>query len=698
VTEFVIDYARALAKDCVAGANRNHLQVTQKESEMKSQRILTIIFTPLVLLLIAAVGLTYAQGLEPHIPYAPQAAAGTAFTYQGQLRLDGEPVDATCEMAFRLYDAESEGDRIGMPITCSVVISDGLFTQPLEFGGDAFSGDRRWLDIRVMCPDDSGFTVLGRQELTAAPYANYALSTGALNGQPVTNTAPTVGQVLEWNGASWGSAPDDDTVYTAGNQLELTNTTLNVLEGVGSDLDADLLDGLDGADYLEWSNLTNVPSGFSDDVDDVDDADTDPGNELNITLVLSDTTLELSDAGGTLSADLSSFQQRVSGICAIGSTVRVINPDGTVECQTDAPLNRSTPPATNTLTTLDSIGESAQYTSVTIGADGLPLISYYVDIDDSLIVAHCNDVACISATTTTIDSNGVVGWCPSVNIGADGLGVMSYYDVTGRDLRVAHCNNLTCTSSTIHTVDSVGNVGTHTSLAIGADGLALISYTDWSATALKVAHCDDLACTSATTTTLDNDGNLGWYTSLAIGADGLGLISYYDVTNGALKVAHCNDVACTSAVTSTLDSDGNVGRYTSLTIGADGLPLIAYYDVGNGALKVAHCGDSFCASATIATLENTDDVGQFASITIGADGLGLISYYDETNGALKVAHCSNVACTSATTTVLDSRGDVGRCTSITIGVDGLPLVSYTSDELRVAHCTNPFCVPYFRRR
>ena len=33
--------------------------------------------------------------------------------------------------------------------------------------------------------------------------------------------------------------------------------------------------------------------------------------------------------------------------------------------------------------------------------------------------------------------------------------------------------------------------------------------------------------------------------------------------------------------------------------------------------------------------------------------------------------------------------------------DGFPLVSYcddTSDDLRVAHCSNVFCVPYHRRR
>jgi hypothetical protein len=37
-------------------------------------------------------------------------------------------------------------------------------------------------------------------------------------------------------------------------------------------------------------------------------------------------------------------------------------------------------------------------------------------------------------------------------------------------------------------------------------------------------------------------------------------------------------------------------------------------------------------------------VGWHTSVTIGADGLGLVSYYDFTNGDLKVAHCENTFC------------------------------------------------------
>jgi hypothetical protein len=145
-----------------------------------------------------------------------------------------------------------------------------------------------------------------------------------------------------------------------------------------------------------------------------------------------------------------------------------------------------------------------------------------------------------------------------------------------------------------------------------------------------------------------------------------------------------------------------VGSYTSITIGADGLGLISYRDATNDDLKVAHCSNTNCTAATISTLDSTDNVGRYTSITIGADNLGLISYYDFTNEDLKVAHCSNTNCTSASSTTLDSTNNVGyEYSSITIGADGLGLISYpdyTNSDLKVVHCENAFCSPYFRRR
>jgi trimeric autotransporter adhesin len=59
---------------------------------------------------------------------------------------------------------------IGSPFTTTVSVTTGLFTVSLNFGGNVFNGDGRWLDIQVNC--GSGFVALTpRQALTPAPYA-----------------------------------------------------------------------------------------------------------------------------------------------------------------------------------------------------------------------------------------------------------------------------------------------------------------------------------------------------------------------------------------------------------------------------------------------------------------------------------------------------------------------------------------------
>jgi hypothetical protein len=361
------------------------------------------------------------------------------------------------------------------------------------------------------------------------------------------------------------------------------------------------------------------------------------------------------------------------------------------------------PPSGNTITPLDTTGNVGAFTSVTIGADGLGLISYYDTTNAGLKVAHCSNTACTSATITPLDTAANVGHHTSVTIGADGLGLISYYDVTNLDLKVAHCSNVNCTAATITPLDTAGSVGQFTSVTVGSDGLGFISYYDATNGNLKIAHCSNVNCDTAFFRSLNIViPNPGQYTSVTIASDGWPLISSYDSTNGNLNVKHCFDLTCGGyAIADGIDSTGAVGLFTSVTIGADGLGLISYFDQTNGDLKVLHCSNINCNPATITPLDTALFVGEFTSVTIGADGLGLISYYDDDNSDLKVAHCSNVNCTAATTFAVDTTGVVGAYSSVTIGSDGFPLISYydnTNGNLKVAHCSNAFCTPYLRRR
>lgn len=166
---------------------------------------------------------------------------------------------------------------------------------------------------------------------------------------------------------------------------------------------------------------------------------------------------------------------------------------------------------------------------------------------------HCGDVLCESGNTITIpDSAGFVGEYTSITIGADGLGLISYNEFytfyTPGRLRVLHCGDRNCINgNTITVADNTSNdVGLYTSITLGADGLGLISYYDATNTDLKVLHCGNVLCNGGNVATaVDTVGDVGWDTAIALGADGLGLIGYFDQTHGNLKVFHCSNQSCT---------------------------------------------------------------------------------------------------------------------------------------------------------
>jgi len=89
------------------------------------------------------------------------------------------------------------------------------------------------------------------------------------------------------------------------------------------------------------------------------------------------------------------------------------------------------------LTTVDTTGDTGSFTSIAIGVNGFPVISYRDNTNSDLRVAACSTATCSTSTLTTVDATGDTGWYTSIAIGVNGFPVISYRDNTNDDLRVA---------------------------------------------------------------------------------------------------------------------------------------------------------------------------------------------------------------------------------------------------------------------
>ncbi len=112
----------------------------------------------------------------------PVYSQGTAFTYQGLLHESGAALNGNVDLTFVLYDGLNDGHVVGKTnVVNDLAISNGLLNVTLDFGGGAFDGNPRWLEIAVRPAASVGiFTQLQpRTPLTATPYAVFASSTSA---------------------------------------------------------------------------------------------------------------------------------------------------------------------------------------------------------------------------------------------------------------------------------------------------------------------------------------------------------------------------------------------------------------------------------------------------------------------------------------------------------------------------------------
>ncbi len=196
------------------------------------------------------------------------AAVPQTINYQGYLTDADGAMDGPIDIIFSIYDVEADGTALWTEMQ-TVMVYNGVYSvllgtvdtigNPLDLTFD----EQYWLGVTV----DTDSEMTPRQPLTSVPYA--------LNAQSADTAA----------------AVSDD-VVTASKIASGAVTSGKIAAGaVGS---TEIIDGSITAADLE--------AGASD------DADADATNELNTGVALVGTELQVTDAGGTLSADLSSLE------------------------------------------------------------------------------------------------------------------------------------------------------------------------------------------------------------------------------------------------------------------------------------------------------------------------------------------------------------------------------------------------------
>lgn len=164
------------------------------------------------------------------------APLSTSFTYQGQVKRNGLPLNQSADFEFTLWASADAQDMVGGPVEvldCDVV--DGLFSVQVDFGVEVFDGEARWLQIAIRSPHDpfgqEPFLSLGpRQPVTAVPYALQTrglfvndqanVGVGLLDPQEKLSVAGTVQSV-----AGGFKFPDGVTIATGGSIGDIQGVT-----------------------------------------------------------------------------------------------------------------------------------------------------------------------------------------------------------------------------------------------------------------------------------------------------------------------------------------------------------------------------------------------------------------------------------------------------------------------------------------
>lgn len=114
---------------------------------------------------------------------AAASAQPSAFNFQGRLNDGTSPANGRYDLQFKLFDAVTGGNQIAGTVNrANLMLVNGVFSTPLDFGVSAFGTGERFLEIAVRpAGSPNAHVILGeRQQLLAVPFAVNAQALGGI--------------------------------------------------------------------------------------------------------------------------------------------------------------------------------------------------------------------------------------------------------------------------------------------------------------------------------------------------------------------------------------------------------------------------------------------------------------------------------------------------------------------------------------
>jgi hypothetical protein len=174
------------------------------------------------------------SALAAALAISPTSAAplGTAFTYSGRLKYQGNPANGNFDLQVKLFDAVTAGSQHGPTVNVtSLAIANGLFVTALDFGSGMFDGSAYWLEIAARPSGNGPYTTLTpRQPVNPAPYSLFApvaasaeaAAANSVTSSSIQNNAITANKIATGQVVKSVNGLSDNVSLTAGANVTLT--------------------------------------------------------------------------------------------------------------------------------------------------------------------------------------------------------------------------------------------------------------------------------------------------------------------------------------------------------------------------------------------------------------------------------------------------------------------------------------------